>query len=496
MKTTASAAQNRKQDEPAQVATRIEHLVQVHSLSVIAQRTSTPITNVHRYMRGAKVPADFCARVVREFNVNPAWLLNGEGAASLTDVTTSTERMAGNLLELVEAMNAVMHMRMGALTGKHHLRVLRELNDALTRYEQLRERLNEHAQPIFGRLSEELQAALNRLDIERAADLFKPVDQVVRLCLDTRAEKIHLAMKSHFAVLSRNRAEALRLQQRLFRNPLSEGRIDSEEHCEEATRLLITLTDAGREPDALRVGEASMLLADDSTRATAGFAMLAMMTGNLMIHTGRLHEGLACIQRNLARVTNEGRRRAGRHMVMMGLLYGGVLQPGQAFEYGDHYDVKAFDMVSLAALLEDPKLLRSALAYRREARIETAVVYRPFDYITDAAAALLHALERDASRAESEWRRASEKWKDADAEPELAISHAQLLRLLNRNATKAHNRAADLLAGMKDRKLGLLQRVLHWRNALAIKGAKDRDEAQARLRQYQAAGYELFRNLG
>ena len=86
---------------------RLQQLALTHSQAELARKTGFPPANVHRFLKGGKVPTDFCEALVREFGVNPAWLLAGEGTAYLADVTAGTERMAGNLLELVEAMSAV-----------------------------------------------------------------------------------------------------------------------------------------------------------------------------------------------------------------------------------------------------------------------------------------------------------------------------------------------------------------------------------------------------
>ncbi|MBX3460681.1 MAG: hypothetical protein KF696_12080 [Planctomycetes bacterium] len=483
--------QNRKQDAPGEVAARITRVIEQHTLSAVAARTGTPLANVHRYSRGAKVPADFCARLVREFKVNPAWLLNGEGAISTADVADGTRRMAGDLLELVEAMNAVTQMRLGALTGKHHLKVLRELDDALRRYDNLRQRLDAHAMPIFRKLATDAQTALNRLDVERAGQLLRAIEQVVRLCRDTSAEDIQLGLRSHYAVLTRDRELALRLQQQMFRAPMAQGRIDTEAMCEQATRLVITLSDAGREGDALRLGEAAMLLAHPDIRGSAAFAMLNMMTANLMVHTGRLHDGLAGLQRSIPRVPDASRRRAGRHMLTMALVYGGLMLPSQAIDSGDDYDVKAFDLLCVAMYVAEPGLLRKALDYRQSGRIERADVYRPWDFFTDCAGALLHALSAQRKQADSAWRAIERKWLGAGHDAEIMVWRVQSDLALGRDAAKAHAQASRLVQQAATRKLGLAHRATHWRNSLVFAGSA---EARAALQHYLDAGYELFRH--
>lgn len=126
--------QNRKEvaSPESSINQRVRELVHQHSLSDVARRTDTPVTSVHRYLNGGRVPGDFCARLSEAYALNPGWLLSGKGKANLGDVAPDTADMAGNLLELIQAMSAVEQMQLGALSGKHHLRVLRELSDAMS----------------------------------------------------------------------------------------------------------------------------------------------------------------------------------------------------------------------------------------------------------------------------------------------------------------------------------------------------------------------------
>src|SRR5262249_23134091 len=159
-------------------------LVKSHNQAEIARKTGVSPANVNRYLRQNRIPASFCASLVNGLGVNPAWLLAGEGTPFLADVGASNEKLAGNLLALLQAMSNVAPMRLGSLAGKKGLSVLRELNDALLSYERLKSRLNEQSRDIFAQVLKDWRAAINDRQEERAIALRKAAEQVSRLCED------------------------------------------------------------------------------------------------------------------------------------------------------------------------------------------------------------------------------------------------------------------------------------------------------------------------
>ncbi|MCA8914940.1 MAG: hypothetical protein KDB90_05975 [Planctomycetes bacterium] len=471
--------------EPLGITKRLQSLAERHSLAEIARRTDTPTTCVHRYLHGSKVPVDFCERVVREFQVNPSWLLIGEGAESLNDMAEKTSVMAGELLDLVRAMNAVAHQRMGALAGKHHARVLRELNDALMRYEELKGRVGVEAARIYADLKQQLKAAMGRLDVTRAEELFRAADQVSRLCFDERISHEHLELQTNWALLTRDTETVLRNQQRLFREPMSEGHLNTEEHCLNANRLGQALEGRGRLNDALRVMRAALILAEEHAEELHSYPMLASVCGNYLIRDGKLAEGLALLQKWAGRVREESRRRAARHMLMIGLLHSSGLDLRMAFEWGDHHEIKALDLLQAALLTEDPEDLRRAIAYYEDPRMEHLKVYENRVYLLVFAKALLAGLENGVAAAKAEL---------AALDPSTPKDAVALYKQqLDQRVGQIDRGSRELLVASARLPLLMLFRahlnVL--RDAKASKSA--RAASSASVQRFEAAGFELLR---
>ncbi len=276
---------------------RLQQLAQAHSQAELARKTGFPPANVHRFLKAGKVPADFCEALVREFGVNPAWLLAGEGTAYLADVTAGTERMASNLLELVEAMSAVSRMRLGSLTGKHHMRVLRELSDALNEHERLRVKLNANSLPVFEKLVTDLENVLDKRDVERGSELLKAADQVARLC-DDDALLLRLdAQRAYYAFLTGDSEKSAAWRRKVFIRQMAWGEPMDEARILQAQFLVMAVLAMGRVHEALRICNAALALST-GVRGRNWCVMLAT-SGLLELDLGDLQGGMAKVYRAL-----------------------------------------------------------------------------------------------------------------------------------------------------------------------------------------------------
>ena len=188
---------------------RLREVVGQHSQAEISRRTGVPHSSISRYLKDRKVPSEFCAALIKNFNVNPAWLMVGEGTRDLTEVTSQTADSASDLLELVQAMQAVMKMRLGALVGRDHAKMLRELNYAMEVYEKLRERMNVRSLPLYHKLIEDFEEVLEKEDHTKGNQITQSITQISRFCEDSEYKRrfLHAAARNEF--LQGNHAKAL-----------------------------------------------------------------------------------------------------------------------------------------------------------------------------------------------------------------------------------------------------------------------------------------------
>jgi transcriptional regulator with XRE-family HTH domain len=469
---------------------RLQQITRDHSQAEIARKTGVPANNISRYLKDARIPANFVTRLAVELGVNPVWLHVGDGAPYLTDVAGQTMKMAGDVLELVQAMNAVVQMRLGALTGKHHLRVLRELNDALLRYEALREKLNANSAPIFGRLLDDLERALRTYDLDRAADLRKAAQQVERLCDEPELSRRFVALQAHIETLNLNAAESIRLQQQLIREPLTEGHLATPEQCEEVLRLSLTLSDNNRLLDALRVCNAFMELADDAAREWPGMPDLRFQRASLLVDLGRVREGLAEMQ-NWSTLVSKRRAVPTRAVVGRALMLSGLLRLEEGFGFADDSELKFQHLIEIACWLEEPALLTRAM----DATRGESTVLPGFLPQVELGECLLSALEnRDRKAAARFAKRYADNTRTSADTFTVNLSCAQIALAAGdrKTAVRYHAKACSQLA---DRATAdntpVMFKALHARNALRLD--QQNSAARATLEALVNAGYELFR---
>lgn len=341
-----------------QIRERMRVLVKTRSQSDLARKTNTLVSTVNRYLKSTKIPAEFCTAVINGLGVNPAWLMTGEGTPYLADVSAGTSEMATNLLELVEAMNQVAKMKLGALTGQHHLKVLRELNDALERYESLRAVLNRRTRTVFRELLDGLKKALHELDQQRAADIRKAAQQVSRLCDDPQLTVEFDNLQEFYEQIFGDQVRALELSRKVFVKSLGAADVTMDkEHMALAINLVVSLHKADRCREARRICRATLALYEDVGSDWGRFGQLRALNAVLDIELGNLREGLRNLHDTYPNLP-EALQRAFSGKLVETMLLSGLAPLDYAPAIGLDSTSKATALVRFAGLMEDTEAMK------------------------------------------------------------------------------------------------------------------------------------------
>lgn len=443
---------------------RLAQLALGKTRSEIARKTATSPTNVVRYLKGTRMPLEFAAALVKGLGVNPAWLLAGEGAPYLADVTSQTAVMGGNLLELVEAMNAVSRMKLGALAGKHQARVLRELSDAIAAHDRLRAKLNAQSRGIFMQLLGDIEKCLNDYKVQPAAGLLKAAEQVARLCDDPELHAKLLAYQASYHAFVRDLDTALAYQRKLMQRMLSAAGAPDEYALRNAVNLILTLMTLARLPEAQRVCEATLKLVPPQTPRYSALALLKFLEGRLKAERGDLLSGLAIMTRELS-LGGGPTEPTMRLWLTQHLLRAGLLRPDEAFSYGDDTPIKSVVLLDFACWQEDVTLLKRACDFAAQPRFNRLGDLERPEHLGPH---LLRAMTAHDTRAVEDYLKAHTRCVD-DMRRYHEIFETQLWRALQRPkpALDAFVRSQRKLASLTDEThVQVLTLATHHRNAL------------------------------
>lgn len=345
------------------IAARFAELVARHSQSEIARKTGASRMSINRYLNGARLPSEFTGALADSLGVNPAWLINGDGPPQLSDAAPDTVRAAGNLLDLIKSMSAVEQMQLGALTGKHHLRVLRELSDATTRYERLREQLNKRSMPALRRVLDDLQDALDKRDVDRAEELSRTAEQLGRFCDDPALALEGAVIQSRLAALSGESRRSLDMTRRVATLALHHPHLLRERQLEALAETSDALNNLGRQVEARRIAEGALALAPKTLRDSAPAHRLAVAIALGQIQGGELHAGMHRITSLYHKLQGESKELADAVMARA-MLLAGMTDIQATIAMGDGSRLKAALVIGMAVILEREQELEQAIAYR------------------------------------------------------------------------------------------------------------------------------------
>jgi hypothetical protein len=479
----------------AELRSRLQKLGERYQQIELARRTGVPAPNVHRYLRAGKIPAEFCLALVEAFDLSPEWLVKGEGAPVTSDVQSAAAEKAGELLELVKAMNAVARMRLGAVVGDRDRKKLRELSDTLETYDRLRERMNDKSRPVLEQLLNDLSSALSEYDMPRARVLRETALELSRLCTDDRLQERLDTLQSTVEYMSGHLEESLAFERRIFSRRVRDGSLDEPGSIASCLNMVMSLRDTGRIREAQRTTGAILALLGEDAHPTPELLDLRMFMGNFKVELGDMTGGLAIMQSTYPLISAE-RRNVGTILLSRGLLLAGLMNYHEVLHFGSRVAGRSRLLLRFACFREDRELLKHATS---ELVGQRADCVPPEEYDAERARLLLKALGGKGKISEFD------KMVGAHPPPVpvpavlrliLAVHRGQYARLIgDRKALRSQ--ATETQRAFKTLPAELLPRcefkVLHLRNLVALGRAKSSaaqaDAIRTELEDWVARGY-------
>ncbi|MCK6440640.1 MAG: hypothetical protein L6Q71_10640, partial [Planctomycetes bacterium] len=201
---------------------------------------------------------------------------------------------ASSLLELVQAMSAVSRMQLGSLVGKDYAKVLRELDAALGRHEEVRVELGAKIRPLYERVSKELQEGLNQSNPVKLRGLEQVALQLTRISEDAAHSPMLYYALGSLKTTESDAPTALEYYRQallLFIAALPDVDADGLYRC--ATFYAQTLREVGLLDDGLAVSRAVYELSGGSALAGKERHRMLLVAGYNDVLKGNLAKGMA-----------------------------------------------------------------------------------------------------------------------------------------------------------------------------------------------------------
>lgn len=299
---------------------RLREITRRYPQAELARRLGMRRSTVNRYLQGNRIPAAFLAGIAREFGVNTAWLMLGEGVPWIADVRADQASVGKGLLELVQAMERVSRLRLGALAGKTEAAALRELSDAMQSHERISARLAEKSRDTYRKILDDWLAAVKAGDKELSNQMARAAEQVARLCPDPILRRGHESMLAAHKQLCGRNEDSLVHRKNVFAASVGEsGKLDAK-GVSAAVGLAVTLDALSRTREARAVLKAALSLGHDQ-RDTVIYAQASAFLGWTDLELGFIARGMKRLHAAMARAAQG----EGSENLRMSIAYGSYL---------------------------------------------------------------------------------------------------------------------------------------------------------------------------
>jgi len=489
--------------DDSEIRARLNRLLATHSRAEIARKTGASAVNVGRYARGTQIPASFCAELARKFGVNATWLLLGEGVQDFRGVHAESAHEK-DILNLVESLNAVTRLELGALTGDNYAKMLRDLAEALATRDRLQQRLSGHSRGLLARILDELSASIDKQDFNRAADLQQLAGQVAKLCMDSSLDVQLWEAEAKIEFLQGRAQNAALIYRRVLHHMVISGEMLTPKTCTKVSNFCYVLMQAGLTTEALRITDAIAALATAELRNSREWAALQGSRAQYLIDAGRLGEACAVLHHWIPRVVGF-RRKFFTGMLHAALVLGGSMSMPDAMAIPPRIHSKGLWTVSFALLKQSPELLRGAAEYLVAVEDENGVNRTIWSARALAFADLIEGKRNEQTKDLLAELKTEASSPTSSVSSQIAIDallttyalHASGRRVALRQLRETHRRVCSTELG----NIGIWPQGMHARNALQLvkpgtaTDAPIRAWATALVERYTEAGYGFFRDL-
>jgi transcriptional regulator with XRE-family HTH domain len=498
------------------LAQRLKVVASRYSQAEIARRTGTWVSNVHHYLNGTRVPAEFCMALVEKFGVSAQWLLTGEGTPYTADAAPDADHVAGDVMRLSRALDAASRLRFGELFGKQRTRVLAEINDAIDAHHQAQQRVRAQVLKPLEEMLSSAEAAIREHDqgrrdaLARASSLSRSARLLLRLADDPEMTRWLNEIECSLAIRESRFADALESARLTFLmafsvvGPASKYFIDDASTCASAAARL------GYYQEARVVLDTALAMARAAGNDPDYSGFEDVLRAWAAAESGSLEGMFELAARGLARVPDSipVTRTSGAPLVSNIGLMAGELSFEEALDAQPQSLYQRRHLFPWAIWLEDARRLRRLLQAPKGMAPVPEYMERMHQRARESGRFILRAildgprgLWKEYERWDGKGPSSGSPQRDAVAR---AVHSAQVARLCRETAaaSKLTLEAEKLLRTLPHGMLPpLLTRAVHYRNALLLGGESARlkslhNEARQWFFEMVGKGYRCFAGLG
>lgn len=411
------------------IGNRITELVGSHSQAEVARAGGVNESSVFHYQRGRRVPADFCVKLSEALGVSLNWLLTGGGSPEAGAAMLETDAMGEGMERMVKILGALETEAEGSLRGSPTAGRLSRLNDMLKVWDDTQQRLNATLLPVADRLMASMHDAMERMNLNRAADLKPGLEYLKRFNLPPESiNRIDLVL-SRFAFLDLDYEHDFELRRKILWRYLAGGGADPRRVLEYAFAVVHSAYSIGRHAEAVMMADGvlaatGMVPVGDSHRLR-----LRIVRASCLVELGRIPEAVAELSDAVPRLPADVQGRFwGLHLRT--LVLAGAIQTDAAFHVIEGYAYPQDDtaLFTLAMLDGSEPLMQRAIKFAGKTGAVHPDTTQPTNWLH--VQCLLQASGGDAKAAVQRWLTAVAKAKSRKARhAALSFYEVELLRV-------------------------------------------------------------------